>query len=189
MLLNLAQTRDRRPLRKEERQSGYRCVALSTFSQFTDSILLHRRVTLRRRDITVSRNTLACCNARHLRIKHSVQFIFAGAGRYNAQKNWAALSCRPLRGANLMCSSTLSVNCEKVERATQRYPDCRSPISQRSHVGNLRQTLQGKRGDLQEGGKPQVVYPLVRPRGVSALPAAGRGKSPPSADGASPRLK
>ena len=113
----------------------------------------------------------------------------AGAGRYNAQKNWAALSCRPLRGANLMCSSTLSVNCEKVERATQRYPDCRSPISQRSHVGNLRQTIQGKRGDLQEGGKPQVVYPLVRPRGVSALPAAGRGKSPPSADGESPRLK
>jgi hypothetical protein len=103
---------------------------------------------------------------------------FAGAGRYNAQKNWAALSCRPLRGANLMCSSTLSVNCEQVAKDTQRYPDCRSPISQRSHVGNLRQTLQGKRGDLQEGGKPQVVYPLVRPRGVSALPAARRGKSP-----------
>ena len=77
-----------------------------------------------------------------------------------------------------MCSSTLSVNCEQVAKDTQRYPDCRSPISQRSHVGNLRQTLQGKRGDLQEGGKPQVVYPLVRPRGVSALPAARRGKSP-----------
>ena len=58
LLPNLAQTRDRRPLRKEERQSGYRCVALSTFSQFTDRLLLHRRVTLRRRDMPVSRNSL-----------------------------------------------------------------------------------------------------------------------------------
>ena len=90
-----------------------------------------------------------------------------GAGRYNAQKNWAALSCRPLRGLNLMCSSTLSVNCEKVERATQRYPDCRSPISQRSHVGNLRQTLQGK-GVIHKRVETAGVYPLVRPRGVSA---------------------
>ncbi len=178
-----------RPLRKGVRQRIFSSVFFSTCSQLTNSVLLHMWLNQRRRDITVSRNTLACCNARHLRIKRSVQFIFASAVRYNAQKNWAALSCRPLRGANLMCSSTLSVNCEKVERATQRYPDCRSPISQRSHVGNLRQTLQGKRGDLQEGGKPQVVYPLVRPRGVSALPAAGRGKSPPSADGESPRLK
>ena len=144
----------------------------------SDNVLLHMRFHLSKRGIAVLRNGHTRYYARHLRIKHSVQFIFAGVGRYNAQKNWAALSCRPLRGANLMCSSTLSVNCEKVERATQRYPDCRSPISQRSHVVNLRQTLQGKRGDLQEGGKPQVVYPLVRPRGVSALPAAGRGKSP-----------
>ena len=119
-LEGLAQTRDRRPLRKRERQSGYRCVSFVKYSQFTDSVLLHMWLNQRRRDITVSRNTLACCNARHLRIKRSVQFIFTGAGRYNAQKNWAALSCRPLRGANLMCSSTLSVNCEKVERATQR---------------------------------------------------------------------
>ena len=114
---------------------------------------------------------------------------FAGVFRYNAQKNCAALLCRALRRVARMCSSTLSVNCEYFTKQTQEYPDCRSPISERSHIGNLRQTLQGKRGDLQEGGKPQVVYPLVRPRGVSALPAAGRGKSPPSADGESPRLK
>ena len=31
-----------------ERQSGYRCVALSTFSQFTDSVLLHIRLSPRR---------------------------------------------------------------------------------------------------------------------------------------------
>ena len=77
-----------------ERQSGYRCVSFATCSQFTNSVLLHMWLNQRRRDITVSRNTLACCNARHLRIKHSVQFIFAGAFRHNAQKNCAARLCR-----------------------------------------------------------------------------------------------
>ena len=77
-----------------ERQSGYRCVSFATCSQFTNSVLLHMWLNQRRRDITVSRNTLACCKARHLRIKHSVQFIFAGAFRHNAQKNCAARLCR-----------------------------------------------------------------------------------------------
>ena len=46
---------------------------------------------------------------------------------------------------------------------------CRSPISQRSHVGNLRQTLQGK-GVIHKRVETAGVYPLVRPRGVSANP-------------------
>ena len=41
-----------------ERQSGYLSVSFSAFSQFTDSVLLHIRFTLRRRGITVSRNPL-----------------------------------------------------------------------------------------------------------------------------------
>ena len=45
--------------RKRTRQSGYLSVSFSAFSQFTDSVLLHIRFTLRRRDITVSRNSLA----------------------------------------------------------------------------------------------------------------------------------
>ena len=44
---------------------------------------------------------------------------------------------------------------------------CRSPFSQRSHVGNLRQTLQGK-GVIHKRVETAGVYPLVRPRGVSA---------------------
>ena len=60
------------------RQSGYSSVSFSAFSQFTDSVLLHRSATSNRRDITVSRNSLARCNARHLRIKHSVPFISVG---------------------------------------------------------------------------------------------------------------
>ena len=57
-----AQTRNRRPLRKKgERQSGYRCVTFSAFSQFTDSVLLHMRFHLRKRDMTVSRNLFVWC--------------------------------------------------------------------------------------------------------------------------------
>ena len=48
LFLSLAQTRDRRPLRKGERQSGYRFVSFVKYSQFTDTLLLHMRVTLRR---------------------------------------------------------------------------------------------------------------------------------------------
>ena len=38
------------------------------------------------------------------------------------------------------------------------------PISQRSHVGNLRQTLQGK-GEIHKRVETAGVYPLVRPPG------------------------
>ena len=41
------------------------------------------------------------------------------------------------------------------------------PFSQRSHVGNLRQTIQGK-GVIHKRVETAGVYPLVRPRGVSA---------------------
>ena len=41
--------------------------------------------------ITVSRNSLACCNARHLRIRRLILFIFAGAVYHNALTNCAAL--------------------------------------------------------------------------------------------------
>ena len=39
------------------RQSGYSCVSFATYSQFTDSVLLHMWFTLRRRNITVLRNS------------------------------------------------------------------------------------------------------------------------------------
>ena len=40
-----------------ERQSGYRSMSFSAFSQFTDSVLLHIWATLRRRGIAVPRNS------------------------------------------------------------------------------------------------------------------------------------
>ena len=51
------------------------------------------------------------------------------------------------------------------------------PISQRSHVGNLRQAIQGK-GVIHKRVETVGVYPLVRPRGVSALPAEVQRKPP-----------
>ncbi len=54
---------------------------------------------------------------------------------------------------------------------------CRSPFSKRSHVGNLRQTIQGK-GVIHKRVETAGVYPLVRPRGVSALPAEVQRKTP-----------
>ena len=43
---------------------------------------------------------------------------FVGAVRYNVPKCCAALLCRALRRVAPMCSSTLSVNCEKAEKDT-----------------------------------------------------------------------
>ena len=70
--------------------------------------------------ITVPRNSLARCNARHLRILRSVQFIFVGPIYNNVLTNRVALSCRTLRKVTYMCSSSLSVNCEKAGKGTQR---------------------------------------------------------------------
>ena len=59
-----------------------------------DTVLLHMRFHLSKRDIPVSRNSLTRYTARHLRIKRLVQFIFVGFVYYNALTNCAALLCR-----------------------------------------------------------------------------------------------
>ena len=94
---NPAQTRDRRPLRKGERQRILSTVGAHNVRPFlylyavSDFVLLHRRVHLRRRDITVSRNSLTRYTAWHLRIRRLVQFIFVGAIYHNALTICAAL--------------------------------------------------------------------------------------------------
>ena len=94
---------ERRPLRKEERQSGYPFVGariarpLLYLYAMLDTFLLHIPATLRRRGMTVPRNSLARYDRQHLRIRRSVQFILAGAVRYNVPRICAALLCRALR--------------------------------------------------------------------------------------------
>ena len=98
---------------------------------------------------------------------------FAGPIYHNALTSCAALSCRALRRVNRLCSRTVSDTANMSRHgSTLCSPTvekilCRSPISQRSHVGNLRQTLQGK-GVIHKRVETAGVYPLVRPRGVSA---------------------
>ena len=142
--------------------------------------------------MTVLRNSLARCNARHLRIKHLVQFIFADPIYHNALTNCAALSCRALRRVNRLCSRTVS-DAANMSRhgSTLCSPTvekflCRSLFSERSHVGNLRQTLQGKRGDSQEGGNRRCLPSCAPARRQRTPPAAGRGESPRSAERNSP---
>ena len=132
-------------------------------------------VSFRRRNIPVLRNSLARCNARHLRIKHLVQFILVDPVCNNALTNRAALLCRALRRVNRLCSSTVSGTANMSRHgSTLCSPTvekllCRSLFSERSHVGNLRQTNKQR-----ETGVKRVetvgVYPLAL--------AAGAAKSP-----------
>ena len=88
-----------------------------------------------------------------------------------------------LRRVNRLSSSKLSGTANRQRNgSTLCSPTvgkilCRSPVSKRSHVGNLRQTLQGK-GEIHKRVETAGVYPLVRPRGVSALPAEVQRKTP-----------
>ena len=66
-------------------------VLLSNLFAVSDTILLHMWFHLRKRDITVSRNSLTRYTAWHLRIRRLVQFIFAETVRNNALTNRAAL--------------------------------------------------------------------------------------------------
>ena len=88
---------------------------------------------------------------------------FAGAFRYNAQKNRATLLCRACLDEPICVAVmylTLRTGCERYGR--------KNPLpysfSERSHIGNLRQTLQGK-GEIHKRVETAGVYPLVPPPG------------------------
>ena len=157
-------------------------MSFSAFSQFTDSVLLHRSATSNRRDITVSRNSLARCNARHLRIKHSVPFISVGPVYHNALTCCAALSCRTLRKENHLCSSTVSdtANMRIHERSQAVSAEekilCRSPFAAVTCRQSAPDYPKGN-GEKIRGVETLVSIPLVRPRGVSAVPFASQAKT------------
>ena len=70
-------------------------MSFSAFSQFTDSVLLHRRFTLRRarHNRVAQLVSLEIMDGTYESI-YLVAFILAGAVYYNALTNCAALSCR-----------------------------------------------------------------------------------------------
>ena len=144
-----------------------------------DIVLLHRRFTLRKRDIPVSRNSLARYTAWHLRIRRLVQFILAGPVYNNALKNRAALLCRACVDL-ITCVAerylTLRTGCEKHGR--------KNPLpflfSKRSHIGNLRQIRkQGKGRSPKRKGNRRCPFLFAPPRGGRRdVPAVRRRRIP-----------
>ena len=102
---------------------------------------------------------------------------FAGAFRYNTLKNCATRVCRACLD-EITCVAVIVSDAANMSRhgSTLCSPTvekilCRSPISQRSHVGNLRQTLSRERGEFTRGWKPQVST-LLPCRGARRIPAS-----------------
>ena len=137
--------------------------------------------------MTVLRNSLARCNARHLRIKRLVQFIFVGAVYHNALSNCAALLCRTQRRVAHMCSSTVSDTANRLRKTRKKKSSVVPPVSQRSHVGNLHQIRkQGKGRSSKRKENRRLSFLFAHRRGYGVVPAAGAATFPPSADGESP---
>ena len=87
LFLSLAQTGDRRPLRKGEQQrisssaGEHNVLPFPHLYAMPDSLLLHIWFTLRRRNITVLRNSFTRCYGQHLRIPLYQQTLPQGAPR------------------------------------------------------------------------------------------------------------
>ncbi len=127
------------------------------------------------------RNSLARCNARHLRIKRLVQFIFADPVYNNVLKNCAALLCRAPRRVNRLCSSTLSGTANMSgQGSTLCSPTvekilCRSPFRS-GHMSAI-----CARPPKKEVGVKRVetlVSTLLPRRGARRIPALRRAQLP-----------
>ena len=81
--------------------------------------------------------------------------------------------CRTQRRVTDMCSSPVSDTAVRL-RKTQKKKSSAAPL--RVSTLQISPCPLREKGRKSEGGKPQVVYPLVRPRraaGASSLPAGG----------------
>ncbi len=128
--------------------------------------------------MTVLRNSLARCNARHLRIKRLVQFIFVGAVYHNALSNCAALLCRTQRRVAHMCSSTVSDTANRL-RKTRKKKSSVVPPFRSGHMSAICARLGSKGKAGVQRGRKTAGCPSFLP------PAAGAATLPPSADGES----
>ncbi len=160
------------------------CSHVETYSQRRILFCYTSGLLCAGRDISVSRNSLTRCTAWHLRIRLLVQFVFVETVCSNALSNCAALSCRALRRVNRLCSSTVSGTANMSRHGSTLCSHtveeilCRSLFSERSHVGNLRQTKKQR-----ETGVKRVetagVYPLAHAAGRGDVPAVHRRRNPP----------
>ena len=158
-----------------ERQLGYRCVCFAKYSQFKDSVLLHRPENLR-----WARHSSAAQLFNTLYRTAPANLAFGTIYPRRPCLSQCAYGLRDtgmsrLRRVNRLCSSTVSdtanrllkrTDSEGSSSAAEKKSSAVPRISQRSHVGNLRQTLKGK-GRFTRGWKPQVST-LLCARAASA---------------------
>ena len=147
------------------------------YSQFTDSVLLHITESLSRRDITVSRNSLVGDYRQHLRIRRLVPFIFVGPVYYNALKNCAALLCRTCADSPICVAVRYLTLRTGYERHGRKNP-LPFPISERSHIGNLRWIRkQGKGRSSKRKGNRRCPF-LFAPAAGAAVSRAPQSATP-----------
>ncbi len=108
-----------------------------------------------------------------------MQFILAGAVRYNVPRICAARVCRAPLEVNRLCSSTLSVNCEQVTKNTEEKILCRS-LFRSGHMSAICAGLGSKGKVGVQRGRETAGVPSFLPTAV------GTASLPPSADGESP---
>ena len=111
---------------------------------------------------------------------------FAGAFRYNAQKNCATLLCRACLDEPICVAVmylTLRTSCERHGR--------KNPLpysfSERSHIGNLRQIRkQGKGRSPKRKENRRLSFLFAPRRGYGVVPAVGTANPPRRGYGESP---
>ena len=94
-----------------------------------------------------------------------------------------------LRKVNRMCSRMVSDTANRLRKTRKKKSSAVPLISERSHIGNLRQIKkQGKGRSSKRKGNRRCPFLFAHRRGYGVVPAAGAATSPPSADGESPPL-
>ena len=131
------------------------------------------------RGITVPRNSLTRCTARHLRFRRLVQFIFAGPVSNNALKNCAALLCRTCADSPICVAVRYLTLRTGYERHGRKNP-LPFPFSERLHIGHLRQTFQGKGRSSKRKENRRLSFLFAPAAGAATLPPSADGESPPA---------
>ena len=102
---------------------------------------------------------------------------FAGVIRYNVLKSCATRVCCACLD-EIACVAVMYLTLRTVCERHGRKNPLPFPFSKRSHVGNLRQTIQGKGRSSKRKENRRLSFLFA--------PAAGAATLPPSADGESP---
>ena len=114
-----------------------------------------------------------------------MQFILVGAVYNNALTSCATRVCCACLD-EIACVAVMYLTLRTVCERHGRKNPLPFPFSKRSHVGNLRQTIQGKGRSSKRKENRRLSFLFAHRRGYGVIPAAGRGTLPPSADGKSP---